>query len=299
MMKAIFFFFFIAMAFWACDTVPYQDAYETQPPVVVDTGSKDSNDLDFTQRVLLEDYTGHTCGNCPFAAEEASRLEKALTDKVVVMAVHCGFFAKPNLNPASNKFKADFRTPTGDALDIQFGPSAAGLPKGLVQRRSFDGESKVSLLSYTAWDGKLREVLSQPANEIGLRLKAALSGNTLSLTADVAFRKNIEGKIKQAVYLTEDSIVNWQKKYPAPGVTEEIQNYVHRHMLRGSLSPVGGDDFLSAQSTYSSGNTFKSSWAGTVPALTPAIKLKDTKLIYVLYREDNQEVLQVGEVKVP
>jgi hypothetical protein len=168
-----------------------------------------------------------------------------------------------------------------------------------VQRRSFDGESKVSLLSYTAWDGKLREVLSQPANEIGLRLKAALSGNTLSLTADVAFRKNIEGKIKQAVYLTEDSIVNWQKKYPAPGVTEEIQNYVHRHMLRGSLSPVGGDDFLSAQSTYSSGNTFKSSWAGTVPALTPAIKLKDTKLIYVLYREDNQEVLQVGEVKVP
>jgi hypothetical protein len=62
---------------------------------------------------------------------------------------------------------------------------------------------------------------------------------------------------------------------------------------------VGGDDFLSAQSTYSSGNTFKSSWAGTVPALTPAIKLKDTKLIYVLYREDNQEVLQVGEVKVP
>ncbi len=292
-------FLLLPVLFWACDTVSYRDAYEVQPPVVPDTSTKDSNALDYTRKIFLEDYTGHTCGNCPFAAEEAKKMEEKYAGKVVVMAVHCGFFARPNLNPASNKFKADFRTSVGDVLDNQFGASAAGLPKGIVQRKAFDGESKVTLLNYSAWDGKIQEVLNQPGNEIGLRLKPALNGNVISLTAEVGFRKGFEGKIIQAVYLIEDSILNWQKKYPAPGVTEEIEKYVHMHMLRGELSPQGGDASLSSQTAYTVGNTFSKTWSGTVPVLNPAIKLKDSKLVYILFRDDNREVLQVGEVKVP
>jgi hypothetical protein len=298
-MKLVSISLFLALLFWSCDTVPYQDAYEAQPPVIVDTTKNDSNALDYTQKVFLEDYTGHTCGNCPFAAEEAKRLEERYQGKVIVMAIHCGFFARPNLNPSSNKFKADFRTPVGDALDNQFGPSAAGLPKGIIQRKAFDGQTNISLLSSSVWDGKILEVINQPSNEIGIRLKASLSGNSVSLTTDVAFRKSYSGKIKQAVYLVEDSIVSWQKFYPSPGVTEEIEKYVHMHMLRGTLNPSNGVSFLSDQAEYQSGDSFSKVWSGPIPNLNPAIKVKNAKLVYVLYRDENWEVLQVGETKIP
>ena len=69
-------FLLLPVLFWACDTVSYRDAYEVQPPVVPDTSTKDSNALDYTRKIFLEDYTGHTCGNCPFAAEEAKKMEE-------------------------------------------------------------------------------------------------------------------------------------------------------------------------------------------------------------------------------
>ena len=47
------------------------------------------------KRVLLEDYTGHTCQNCPAAAAIAHNQEAVYNGKLIVLAVHAGYYALP------------------------------------------------------------------------------------------------------------------------------------------------------------------------------------------------------------
>ena len=45
------------------------------------------------KKILLEDYTGHKCGNCPRAAEKAEELKEIYGDQLIPIAIHAGFFA--------------------------------------------------------------------------------------------------------------------------------------------------------------------------------------------------------------
>jgi thiol-disulfide isomerase/thioredoxin len=38
----------------------------------------------YVKKVLLEDYTGHTCGNCPRAAEKADELKETYQNQLLV-----------------------------------------------------------------------------------------------------------------------------------------------------------------------------------------------------------------------
>jgi hypothetical protein len=301
-LKGIFFSLFSIIVFWGCDSVPYKDVYENQTPNnPVDTtqNPNDTNFLDFSQRVFLEDFTGHQCGNCPFAGDEAKRLEKKYEGKVVVMAVHCGFYARVDANPNSVKYKADFRTPVGNSIDALVGASSAGLPKGVVQRKAFEGTSKISLLSHSDWDGKIFGLLNEPPSGIGINLKPIVSSGLIQLRVKVGFQKPYTGKINQAVYLVEDSIISWQKKYPVPGQSIDIENYNHMHILRGGLLPVDGKIELSEKTEFTNADLIIKNWSGSLPNPNPAIKFKNTSLIYILFKDENQEVLQVGKVAIP
>ena len=84
------------------------------------------------KRVLLEDYTGHTCPNCPTAGKLARDLKDQYPDQLIVMAVHAGWFARtyPESGVAQ-LFDYDFRTSAGTEWDAFFGNGNAGNPNGL------------------------------------------------------------------------------------------------------------------------------------------------------------------------
>ena len=96
------------------------------------------------KKVLLEDYTGHTCVNCPKAAVTARTLKEQYGEALVVMAVHAGWFAKP----AGSPFGYDFRTAAGDSWDTYFGIGQVGNPNGMVNRKYTAG---TPILSPSAW----------------------------------------------------------------------------------------------------------------------------------------------------
>ena len=48
------------------------------------------------KKVLVEDYTGHLCGNCPYAGLLLNdTLRGIYGDKFITVSVHSGFFAYP------------------------------------------------------------------------------------------------------------------------------------------------------------------------------------------------------------
>ena len=68
------------------------------------------------RKVLLEDYTGFKCVNCPAAAHEAHLLQEFYGDQMVVMGVHAGYYAEPD---GSGNYTTDLTTTTGDALNAR------------------------------------------------------------------------------------------------------------------------------------------------------------------------------------
>jgi len=272
----------------SCDTIPYKEAYEKQNLTV------DSGDTEFApQVVLIEDYTGHTCGNCPIAAKEANRLLTKYPERVVVMGVHCTFFAKPK-NLSSGAFKEDFRTATGDALEALFNVGSAGLPKGLVNRRRFGGAS-VSILNDSDWEARLVQILEEPTPAIKVELAPTFnSGNgSLSVLSKLTFQKGFEGKLKMAMYLTEDSIVNWQKVYGRD--PEDQADYLHRHVLRSDLQVEGEEYLINAGNPIPLKEAFTTNWNTVVAS---KVKIKNCHVILILFDPETNEIVQVGEKKV-
>ena len=285
-MKRLLLAFATALATWACDTVPYNEAYEKRT-IPVDTGETVA-----PTNVFIEDFTGHTCGNCPLAAKEAKRLEGLYGKRVVIMGVHCSYFAKPKASGTA--FREDFRTAAGTALDDKFQVSSAGLPKGIISRRRF-GNSSVDVLNSDAWEAKVAQIIAEPPVGIKIEMTPNYNAGTglLSVGSVTTFQKAYEGQLKMAVYLTEDSLVNWQKFYG--NTPEDIPNYVHMHVLRTDLLPSGGTDYLSTESSFEVGRLFNNAWTTQVD---PKIKVKNCHVIMVLYRADTDEVVQVEEAKV-
>ena len=94
---------FILTTLIACDKIE-QDEF------LLDGGGVEIDTTTFVKKVLIEDFTGHTCQNCPQAADEIHTLQQisAYQGKIVAIGIHAGFFAETNTN-----FPTDFRTPEG------------------------------------------------------------------------------------------------------------------------------------------------------------------------------------------
>ena len=50
------------------------------------------------QRILVEDFTAHQCGNCPPAAVKAAELLAEHPDHIVPLAIHAGELASTNVD---------------------------------------------------------------------------------------------------------------------------------------------------------------------------------------------------------
>ena len=58
----------------------------------------DTNSNSYVKKVLIEDFTGHKCPNCPQAANEIKAIQDIYGDQVIAIAIHTSSFERPN-NP--------------------------------------------------------------------------------------------------------------------------------------------------------------------------------------------------------
>lgn len=189
------------------------------------------------RKVLVEDYTGHKCGNCPAAADTLAYLEKKYPGKIIPLAIHAGFFAA-----VSGAYPTDLRTPVGNAYDIQFGISAAGNPNGLINRGGYNTGNFIK--AYTTWESEAVLMFSKPAKfEIKIKNNYT-AGNILNSQIVVKSLTNLTGNYKLVVLLSEDSIIAEQIDYRLPSGSQTVSNYEFKHVLRGALNSTWGDQIF-------------------------------------------------------
>jgi hypothetical protein len=182
------------------------------------------------KKVLIEDYTGHKCGNCPQAAVEVENIKIQMGDSVVILAVHAGFFAKTDAN-----YPTSYTTTVGNDWDAStgFDIGAYGNPNGMVNRMSFPTNH---VKGYTTWKTLAGQELKKPQQvKINMITKYDSLSRGLNVYTTATFKQALTGDYYLNVVFFEDGIVGKQKYYqPAPG--KDSVGYVFNHLLRGSIN---------------------------------------------------------------
>jgi len=201
----------------ACDIV--------DEPVCLDCQAAESQN-----KVLLEDFTGHRCGNCPRAHEQLETLEDTYGDNLIVLGVHAGGFANL-LAPAG--YTADYKTPMGNDLEAYYDADNEGLPVGMVNRRTWP-DGKV-LQKFASWGSQISTILNETP-KVSVDIEAEYDGpsQTLEVEVDLIYFEAAGANQQLVVVVTEDSIYSKQTDYDHPD--GYIPQYHHKHMLRGSIT---------------------------------------------------------------
>lgn len=276
--------------FTACDKVegPY-----TEGPTGGQTGGETPGEVEDTvkiKKVLIEEYTGHLCSTCPNAGLVLHDLKELYGIQLTIIAVHSGH----NAALASPNYMTDFTTTVGNDLNVFFDVGDMA-PLGVVNRRKFNNNSYYPI-DREAWGPAIAEVL---AEEQQAKIKIEKTYNNVdsivNVTAKLEFFSEISDPINLSVYVTEDSVIAYQKNNNATiGPTPEIPNYAHMHVLRGALNNTWGDEVLATGS--SNGLKITKTIQGKLPN-----KVKDVNnvnLVVFLHNANTKEIIQVEEVKL-
>lgn len=287
-MKNIAYSLLSALALSAMVSCDYVNQPTSVKPQSNNGGTGTNTVVAVPRKVLVEDYTGHTCGNCPKAAIKAQDLENLYHDNVVILAVHAGFFAVPGATPYTD----DYTNPTGTAWDNFFGIGAAGNPNGMINRKDFPTLTHIK--SYTNWASETAPFINQPA-DAKLTIIRTYNASTKSLDVNVKtkFMNALASNYKLSVVLMEDSIMGAQKDYSQ--TPDEVPNYVFRHMLRSTITSDAWGDALNTAPVAANDSVVKTYTSFSVNS---AYNDNHLYVIAFVYNAQTYEVIQVEEVKI-
>ncbi|MDX2282545.1 MAG: Omp28-related outer membrane protein [Bacteroidia bacterium] len=270
-----------------CDIVqaPYLDPeYIAQLPAdeqcLLDAGSEDPfSGKSIAKKVLLEEMTGHKCGNCPAATEVAYDLAyNQFPDRVVLMGIHAGPLA--SFTPTASKFFSNYTTEAGNQLYGTLNTIGA-VPFALFDR-THSSTSPNDWLAFA--EDRLAEA---PGAGIHLHTCFYPDSNDVGVVVRVRYLQEGAADDRLSVFLVEDHIVDWQKDYRLSG-SPDIPDYTHHNILRAALNGAWGEPLSS--SAIASGSDFTKTYRYRIPA---AFNTANCRIIALVHNFSTREVRQV------
>jgi hypothetical protein len=223
--------FFIAIFWMGCDKI--DDPYTVTSRYVDEVEIVDSIPIPgpAEKKVLLEDYTGIQCVNCPKAAKLAHDLEDEAKGGIIVLSVHAGYNARPDKPP----FDVDLTTPVGEEYNTHYDITAN--PYGIINRKKTN--SGVYYQSTNKWKAETDAELKEKPT-LKMEITATLAEKTIETKIKWEAVADLQEAHKLVVLLAEDGIVTSQKNND-PSLGEDIINdYKHHNVLRESLNGTWG-----------------------------------------------------------
>ncbi len=228
--------------------------------------------------VLIKDFTGARCVNCPAAAEYAHSLQHQLDeDHIFIMSVHAGYLAQPigsfpnflteegtewyNNHDANPLFAVDHVALT-DGNTFNEGQIDAPVTAALEEEQSF-------------------EIV------VGARYDEA--DRQLQVSAQAIALNDMDGQFYITACLVEDNIVGWQT---IPGGVDK--EYVFRNVFRGTINGAYGEAFEDYH--VDSDDTFSFSYSTEINADYNAEECY--LMVYIYDKSQGDKILQTAVKKI-
>lgn len=308
MKKVIFYSFlvgFSALLFVSCDKVdnPYGDIITYDLDTTLYPGSwQDYLDNDYPVfstntnsdvNVLIEDFTGHTCSNCPTAADIAHDIQSNHPSRVYVASIHAGPGGMTGFQFASSqgKFTRNFTNDDGLAYGKEFesGFNFLGNPSGTVNRRVVDNKM---FDAYGTWETRTLNIMSD--NNLKVNIQSVFNyyseTNGGYLHVEVEKKSNDPIQMNTVVYVIEKEHVNWQKMPD----NSDNEFYTHQNIHLGSIdNRAWGQGTFSADDSNGAKKTLDYSY--TLPS---GYDKDDLHFLIYVYDVDTYEILQVIQQEI-
>lgn len=244
-------------------------------PVIPPLGPQSTGE----RKVLIEEFTGVRCVNCPQGSAEIENLLGLYGENLVAVSIHAGSFSPPY--PDS---KFDFRIPAGAEILTLLG-APLGYPSAVINRKKFDGQFALQS-TQQSWAGFIeQEVNEEPV--IGINTEVTFDETSREVKVQITTIANqaISESLRISVMLTENNIIDKQE-------TPEGKNpdYVHKHVLRDMMSNVNGDEL---GDSFEIGEVLEKSYSFILP---DNYKAEDCNVVVFVHEAgDKKNVLQVDE----
>ena len=167
----------------------------------------------FSQKILVEDFTGTWCGHCPRIGLPLEAYAGSHPNAIVIS----------NHGPSNDPY-----TFSSHALLVNFF-QVTGYPSAYLNRE----------IKWTESTSQLDQAANKRA-PLGIALQTTVTGNTITGTAKVKYDVNTSVGLKLVLYLLEDGKVYPQVNYNYFSLPDPITNYVHNNILRKTITDLYG-----------------------------------------------------------
>ena len=279
MKKQIFFLAVAIFSFNACEEIP--------PKV---TGASGDNNVvnpvsDQKRQVLIEEFTGVRCVQCPGGAALIQDLLAGNGEQLIAVSIHAGDFTTPYAASAY-----DFRTPEGDQL-ISYLDEPFGFPSSVVNRKLYPGQFDLQL-GQGDWAGYIASEKEIPP-KVRINIAPTYNAGTRAMTAEVTLYVDeaiTDPDVRLSIMLTESDIHDLQI---TPTSSTPIPDYTHRHAMRKMLTNFSGDPITESLTL---GAEIKKTFNFTLPA---GWKEENCEIVAIVsLAGTSKEVLQAHQVHV-
>ncbi len=229
-----------------------------------------------TTKILVEDYTGTWCTNCP---RVTYKLDQAVSqnDHIIPVAIHY------------SRWQGDDPLGFNEITTLTRDFNISGLPSPIVNRR----------LGHI-WDEQytsLQALLDQP-QPLGLSVASQISSNQLDLTVSVRFDMDFSKKnVNLVIYLTENDLhadqANATNYY---GGQDPIPNFEQNHTLRVALNGVYGLPIPSSQMQANHIHTYH--FSGAVPSEITQIDHCDIEAFVIDGDDQNAPLINIQKAAI-
>ncbi len=246
-----------------------------------------------TKKVLLEEFTGTYCGQCPLGTHYVDSM-LALYPNLVSVALH-----SYSLYDAMNFLQIDTINTT----------YTQGAPLAAIDRICPGSSSDQTAVFVNQWNTEIQQRLSVPAL-LTLSVIPSWNASTRNITAQVSINivSNMSaGDYRLSLYVVEDSVTGIGAGYdqenfydtdassPFYGMGNPIVGFVHKHVARALLSSSWGLQGL-IPSAPTTGQNFNHAFNYTLPALYDESQVHLVAFVYKFTaNHTGDEVLNVTE----
>lgn len=256
------------LAFQACDNIDEKDRQLDYPlPEAAD------------KAVLIMEFTGQRCVNCPDGAAVVHALQEEYGDKMVAVGLH----------PQD----VVFTRPYG-GLDLTCA-TATEIFNGYDNPNQFpyaifDGVPTADSNNYMKWMDSAMPLLQEPVVAAITAEGSFDAARNISAEVKVEFAAGYDAPLNIVVWLTEDGIIGPQQ---IQGGSGRDPDYKHNHVLRTSLNTAWGQQL---GASFAEGE--EKAYSCSLQNAAPNWNLENCNLVVFLQNPATKKVVQVTETRI-